>query len=132
MSKGKSKGQALIEFALCLPFLLLLALGFVEMGRALWTGQAISNAAREGARSAAITARLAENDPRIQEVVRNYLEKAAVKTEGVVVTNAAVTARGERIKVTVTFPYQYITPLPQILGLEALQISRATTMRYSP
>ncbi len=132
MSRGENKGQALIEFALCLPFLLLLVLGFVEVGRALWTGHAVSNAAREGTRSAAMTAGLAENDPRIQEIVRNYLEKAAVKTEGVVVTNTAVTARGDRVKVTVTFPYQYITPLPQILGLQPLQICRATTMRYSP
>lgn len=132
MNRRGNNGQALIEFALCLPFILLLVLGFAEVGRALWTSHAIANASREGARTAAVTADLTENDARIQEVVTNYLEKASLKTEGVAVTNGAGENRGDRIKVTVTFPYQYITPLPQILGLEALQISRATTMRYSP
>jgi len=42
-------GQSLLEVALMLPFLLLLALGVVELGRYAYIGILIGNAARAGA-----------------------------------------------------------------------------------
>jgi Flp pilus assembly protein TadG len=47
-------GQALVEFALLLPVLLLLIIGIVEFGRAWNIKQVINDAAREGARKAAV------------------------------------------------------------------------------
>jgi Flp pilus assembly protein TadG len=47
-------GQALVEFALLLPVLLLLIIGIVEFGRAWNIKQVITDAAREGARKAAV------------------------------------------------------------------------------
>ena len=44
------KGQAITEFALILPFLLLLIGGIVDFGLAFFIGQMTENAAREGAR----------------------------------------------------------------------------------
>lgn len=46
----KEKGQALIEMALILPFLLVLIVGIVEMGVVLNRQLTVINAAREGAR----------------------------------------------------------------------------------
>jgi len=46
----KSKGQAITEFALILPFLLLLLGGIMDFGFAFFVGQMAENAAREGAR----------------------------------------------------------------------------------
>ncbi len=46
---NKRKGQSLIEFALLLPFLLLLILGTLDLGRMFYTQMVITNAAREGA-----------------------------------------------------------------------------------
>ena len=43
-------GQALVEFALIMPFLLLFLVGIVEFGRAWNQHQVITDAAREGAR----------------------------------------------------------------------------------
>jgi Flp pilus assembly protein TadG len=43
------KGQALVEFALALPLVLLLVLGVLEFGRAFQTKIVLTNAAREGA-----------------------------------------------------------------------------------
>ncbi|RBP66000.1 TadE-like protein [Alkalibaculum bacchi] len=52
---GKSdKGQALVEFALVLPILLALILGMIEFGWILNGKITLTNAAREGARVAAI------------------------------------------------------------------------------
>ena len=47
-------GQALVEMALIMPVLLLLVLGIVEFGRAFLAKQAVTDAAREGARHAVV------------------------------------------------------------------------------
>ena len=44
------KGQALVELALLLPFIMLLVIGVLELGRAWQHKQALTDAAREGAR----------------------------------------------------------------------------------
>jgi len=45
----RSRGQALIEFALVLPLLLLLIVGAMDLGRMFFAKIVITNAAREGA-----------------------------------------------------------------------------------
>lgn len=47
---GRERGQALVEFALVLPILLLLAIGIIDFGRALFVLSEVSNATREAAR----------------------------------------------------------------------------------
>lgn len=47
------RGQALVEFAVIVPFLLVLVMGLIDLGMALQAKIAITNAAREGARLAA-------------------------------------------------------------------------------
>ena len=47
-------GQAVVEFALSLPVLLLLILGVLDAGRGVIAAVSINNAAREGARYAAL------------------------------------------------------------------------------
>ncbi len=54
-SKVKKKGQAMVEFALVFPLLLLLTVGVIEVGRILFSYSAIIAAAREGARYGAAT-----------------------------------------------------------------------------
>lgn len=49
-----SKGQSVIEFAFVLPLLLVLVFGITEMGRMLMNANMLTQAAREGARVAAI------------------------------------------------------------------------------
>jgi hypothetical protein len=44
------RGQELVEFALLLPLLLLIAFGVLDLGRAFHASITIANAAREGAR----------------------------------------------------------------------------------
>ena len=46
------RGQALLETALTLPLILLVAVSIFEFGRAYQTSQVLTNAAREGARVA--------------------------------------------------------------------------------
>ena len=44
------KGQALVEYALVLPLLLLLVFGIIDLGIAVFSYDTIANAAREGVR----------------------------------------------------------------------------------
>lgn len=47
-------GQSLVEFALVIPIIVLLVAAFVEIGRAVFAYNTIANAARQGARVAAV------------------------------------------------------------------------------
>ncbi len=53
-SKLSERGQAAVEFALVLPFLLIMLIGIVEFGRAWNQHQVITDAARETARRACL------------------------------------------------------------------------------
>ena len=50
IARKRQKGQSLVEFALSSVVLLLLVGGLVDIGRAIYITEALSNAAREGAR----------------------------------------------------------------------------------
>lgn len=52
--KGKERGAVAVEMAIVLPLLLLILLGIIEFGRALNVQVSLTQAAREGARYAAI------------------------------------------------------------------------------
>ena len=49
-----TRGQALVEFALLLPLVMLILIGIVEFGRAWQAKQTLTDAAREGARLAVV------------------------------------------------------------------------------
>jgi Flp pilus assembly protein TadG len=51
---ARSRGQSLVEFALVLPLFLLLFFAIVDMGRAVFVYNSVTNAAREGARLAIV------------------------------------------------------------------------------
>ena len=48
------RGQSLVEFALVFPIIVLVVVAFVEVGRAVFAWNTIANAARQGARVAAV------------------------------------------------------------------------------
>ncbi len=54
LHRRRSRGQALVEFALIFPLLVMLLFGLIDLGRAVYAFSTVSNAAREGARVAAV------------------------------------------------------------------------------
>jgi Flp pilus assembly protein TadG len=50
----KSNGQTLVEFALVFPIFMLLVMALFDLGRAVYAFNTIANAARDGARVAAV------------------------------------------------------------------------------
>ena len=68
--KNGERGAALLEVALTLPLLLLVATGIFEFGRAYQTWQILTNAAREGARLAVLPGM---DDDAVEERVVEYM-----------------------------------------------------------
>lgn len=58
-------GQTLVEFSMVLPLLLILIFAILDFGRAMYSWSVLSNAAREGGRTAAIGGTTTEVDAAI-------------------------------------------------------------------
>ena len=48
--RERSRGQALVEFALVLPIFILILVGIFDLGRAVYVYSTVNNAAREAVR----------------------------------------------------------------------------------
>jgi Flp pilus assembly protein TadG len=57
----QGRGQALVEFVLVFPLMLLLLFGLIDIGRLVYANNALSEAAREGARYGSVQARSAND-----------------------------------------------------------------------
>lgn len=113
------RGQALAEFALVVPLLLILVIGIIEFGRAWNARQVITDAAREGARLAVV------QDPTVDQAtvdtrIRDALRRAAIDPATATITLDASRWRltGEVMTVSVAAPYRF-TFLGPLIGLVA-------------
>jgi Flp pilus assembly protein TadG len=80
-NRRRSRGQGLVEFALVLPLILLLIFGILDLGRAVFTYNTVSQAARSGGRKAMVDQN--RSDVRAAAI-------AAATTLGLTSTNVAV------------------------------------------
>jgi Flp pilus assembly protein TadG len=140
---GSEKGAELVEFALVLPFLLLVVLGIAEFGIMLQQYEAITNAAREGARVAVLPG---YTDTDTQARVAQYLTNARVPTTAaagttaanpvVAVTDQSLVSSGKtiplkRVTVTYTYSYYFLPKMGRWFGrtYPALTLSAVAEMR---
>ena len=117
MKRMKSqRGTAILEVALTVPMLLLVAAGIFEFGRAYQTWQILTNAAREGARAAVVPyAGSGQSEAR----ARDYMESGSLSNHasaGVSVNNNASISIGgtsaSATEVTITYPFQFVILQP--------------------
>jgi Flp pilus assembly protein TadG len=81
-------GQALAEFALVLPLVLLFIAGVVEMGRAWNLKQAVTDAAREGARYSVVDDPVVKTMTQVRSKIEERLALAGVDSSDVVFSSA--------------------------------------------
>ncbi len=106
----RDDGQALVEFALITPFLLVFLVGIIEFGRAWNAHQVVTDAAREGARKAAIydEAGIITQDS-ITSVIKHALTSAHLDTSATVITlDNWDGATNDTLTVTVAQPYFFL------------------------
>lgn len=112
----KERGAALLETALALPMVLLVAVGIFEFGRAYQTWQVVTNAAREAARVAVLpNGNLAIATTRAQAYMQaGQLPEANAATVTLdpvsLDLGSGVTVAASNI--TVTYPFEFIVLQP--------------------
>jgi len=124
-----NKGVAAVEFAICLPILILLLFGLIEFGLLFYNQQVITNASREGVR-AGIVAETVNAD--IIQIVENYCSGKLINLNGAnelqtgAVTVSAPDGNNDRT-VRVTYDYNFL--FAGILGFNQINLSAQTIMR---
>ncbi len=105
----------MVEMALVLPLFILLTFSIIEFGRAMMASQLVTNAARDGARLAAIDG---STNQQVRDAVLEFLDRslgpnsstASVSIEVNGTSNeVANSSPGDMCTVTVSVPYSEIT-----------------------
>jgi Flp pilus assembly protein TadG len=111
---SSQRGQALLETALVLPLVLLVATSIFEFGRAYQTWQVLTNASREAARIAVLPG---TTDLDIQTRVQQYLTAGQLAgTASVAVDRTRTISIGigtaGSTRITVSYPFNFIVLNP--------------------
>lgn len=109
--RGSAKGQALVEFALVLPILLILVLGLFDLGRAVYAYNAVANAARNGTRVAIVD----QNVDRIKQTAFDESAGLIEDPDDVDVTFECTDQIGCLATVEATYHYSAATPMVEAL-----------------
>ncbi len=140
MKKNRSeKGQSLIEIAVTLPIILLILLGTIDFGMALFSYSILRDAAQEGALYASFNP---SNDAEIENRARNILPRGdeIVFSSPVDLRNTdsisilietigddcqgATNGVANSIEVSVVYQYPIVMPIAgQIIGSDTIQLT---------
>ena len=131
-----NRGVAAVELAFCLPILIVLVFGSIEVGLLFYNEQVITNASREGAR-AGIVAGTTNGD--IEDIVENYCNGKLINLNGASgsseLEEGAVTVTwpevgDEDLTVSVSYDYNFLLgSMLGVLGYGDVTLSAQTIMR---
>lgn len=124
--KRKEEGQALVEFSLVLPILLILLLGILVFGQIYFSYLVIQNASRDGARYGSVLA----TDTEIYQVITQRTE--FLDQSNMVITispSSELRSRGQDLKVAIDYKINIIAPIWNNILPNPLTISVETVMR---
>jgi Flp pilus assembly protein TadG len=112
-------GQSLVEFSMILPIFLILLFALVDFGRGFYSWMVITNAAREGARAAAVQSDAATVDSKIYgSFCASYPSDCSIDTTRMTVTKTNIQgARGGDTSIDISYSFQFVTPIGSMLTL---------------
>jgi Flp pilus assembly protein TadG len=120
------KGQALVEFAVILPLLLLLIMGIIEFGMMLNSYLTVRNVSREGARAGIVGSTNAEIENTIISTSPN-LEESKLTIN---ITPAEGSRKsGDTLTVQLNYKYELIVPIISSLLGNEIDLKAQTSMR---
>lgn len=120
------KGQALIEFAIIMPILLMFVMGILQFGMMLNSYLTIENASREGARAGII----GSSDIEIRDLI--IVTSPSLNPENLTVTitpDEASRKSGDTLTVNVTYSYKLIVPIISSFFNDGVVLRGQTSMR---
>jgi Flp pilus assembly protein TadG len=109
----RDRGASAVEFALLLPVLLLLLFGIVDFGRAINAQITLTQAAREGARVAA----LGQSAASVQNRVTTAAAPLLSPVPATVTTCPANAGPGVDAVVSVSYAFSFATPVGAIAAM---------------
>lgn len=140
----RSAGQALVEFSLAITIFLVLMMGVVDFGSAVYSYNGVSEAAREIARVASVHP---GTDPTAVTTGWSTPMKNVLATQQALIpglANPTITcvkvdgmtpascASGSYVKVTITAPYTPHTPLLGLTGTWTMQGTSSVLLQVPP
>lgn len=124
--KHRKKGQALLEFSILLPIILLIVMGISEFGIMLNSYLTIQNASREGARLGIMGA---DDNEIVQAVYSSATHIDKSKLNVIITPNDLNRKSGETLRVRVEYEYDLLIPIiKNILGNQ-VELTAETAMR---
>ena len=125
-SLKNQKGQALVEFAIILPILMLLVMGIFQFGMMLNSYLTIENASREGARAGII----GSSDAEIQNLIISTSPSLEPENLTVTITPSETNRKsGDTLTVKVTYNYKLTVPIISSLFNNVIVLNGQTSMR---
>lgn len=128
--RRKSRGQAVVEFALMMVFFLLILLAVLDLGRAYLTSVALENAAAEGAMFAManplclpLPSPCVDPDTVTFRVQHESTGGLLVPEDVQVVWSAPPYDPGYMVAVTVSYPFHPIIPLVSAFGADPITLT---------
>jgi Flp pilus assembly protein TadG len=120
-------GQSIVEFALIMPFLVLLLLAITQFGLAFHNYLAITDAARVGARKAAVSLSTGNPCPPARTAIQNTVSATqwGVISQGSRVSCTPGAKAGDDVTIQIQYPISI--GLPQIFGLPRIAVSGTMT-----
>jgi len=118
------RGAALVEMALVLPVFMMVVLGIIEFGRALWVANMVTNAAREATRMAVLDG---SSNANVSQSAKDFLSSTlSVGASDVSVSIVITPADGnpnpanecanantrDLIDITITVPFDKVSLIP--------------------
>lgn len=138
---ARERGQALVEFSISIVIFLMLLMGVVDFGRAIYQYNGVSQAAREIARVTSV-----HPGPDFTTTIGRSAEtNAVIATQGGLIPNLGAPTMscveidgtsvsggclpGNSIKVTISAPYTPITPLLGLVGTWSLSSTSSVVLQ---
>jgi Flp pilus assembly protein TadG len=113
----RDRGATAVEFALLLPVLLLLVFGLIDFGRALNAQITLTQAAREGARLAALGGQLSAVVSRTQTAATGLSSSQVSVTVTACPSGGSAGGSPADATVQASYPFSFVTPLGAIAKL---------------
>lgn len=122
--KKHRRGAAAVEMALVTPFLLTMLFGIIEYGWIFTVRQALTNAAREGARTAVLQG---STDEDIEDRVDTYLSPYGITSHTITMIHSTDEDPIETVRVQV--PYADVTLIGEYFGSTSSTLGAVVSMR---
>jgi len=127
--RRRQRADAVVEFAILAPTLVLILFGILELGRVVDAWIVVHNAAREGARAGGMVNPVPDPGTAAQQAATTYLQQAsATRSDVVSILVPAPVVAIDSVQVTAQMNVRIDTPIIQSIVASPLPVRASVTM----